>query len=169
MGFLSPPTGSLLAQCFPKGHSPLFLYSTNISFINSPTSVKPGVVHWPMRGEHLRKLFFFLWLAIVASLYLYQEKPTGLLAGKVVDAQGNPIAGALITLQHYPRQFKTRTTQDGNFKFAVPVGQYSSLYVKQKGYQQHYEYKAFKVVEGQTFGGLEFPLKKSRETMSPLS
>ena len=119
-----------------------------------------------MRGEHLRKLLFFLWLAIVASLYLYQEKPTGLLAGKVVDAQGNPIAGALITLQHYPRQFKTRTTQDGNFKFAVPVGQYSSLYVKQKGYQQHYEYKTFKVVEGQTISGLEFPLKKLAPSLS---
>jgi len=68
-------------------------------------------------------------LILLSPLYFYgQSRETGIIQGKVLDEEGNPLPGVSITLSS-PNMMGTRSTvsdNEGRFRFpALPSGLYT--------------------------------------------
>ncbi|MDZ7645487.1 MAG: TonB-dependent receptor [Woeseiaceae bacterium] len=86
-----------------------------------------------------KKLFVSVVSALLLTLgsigTVFAQGATGIVDGRTVDSNGNPIAGATVTLSS-PRTGQTRTVTtnaDGNFKLQLPPGAYE-LETSAEGY-----------------------------------
>ncbi|MEW6457399.1 MAG: TonB-dependent receptor [Acidobacteriota bacterium] len=78
----------------------------------------------------MRKIYFIflLFLLFICSIY---AKETGEISGKIVDEEGNPLPGVVVTAKSPKLQGQrdTITEQDGSFTFPLlPVGTYTLIY-----------------------------------------
>jgi tetratricopeptide (TPR) repeat protein len=77
-----------------------------------------------MKGARIRLTAFVLAIAACATLAYAQ---TGRIKGKVVDANGKPVEGAIITMEskEMNRKLTTKTDKRGEYTQFLPPGQYA--------------------------------------------
>jgi Tfp pilus assembly protein PilF len=78
------------------------------------------------------KILSFLFIAMLFAIPAYAQ--TGSVGGKVVDAQGQPIAGATVSIdrQGVTQHFQTETKADGSYFHAgLPIGRYKVSVIRE--------------------------------------
>lgn len=92
------------------------------------------------KALHVMALFLFLTAGTAFAALAQEHMGKGRVSGIVVDAQGNPIEGALVTVESmkYETTLQSRSDEDGHFAVAGMGTGYWRVTASKKGYSSSY-------------------------------